>query len=957
MNRRFRLPIFTCLLISGALAPLTIVADSALADCVVEESTEESAQPGNNPTSGQTIVCANNLDSEGVNGPDANEVTVEIEAPSGGISVTGQPGVLLGDEATVDVAGPGRPVSTSGDRAVAIEVLNGATITIEGVVSTSGGTSPGISTGDNAVITISGGTVRTGGSESPAITVGANATVEVTGNARIATGNSNSDGIVLSGENGTLTVAEEAIVTTSSGLSNPIQIDGANSTVNVLGNVRSSSGDATAILGTAQDLTISVKDGAVVTAQSSNSNAIEMTSTGAVITVENGGEVKISSGNSAAIISGSEATVEVDGTVSASSSASQGIVLGDRSSLTVQSRGVIETSSSESQAVLVGEMAESATITVERGGNIDAVGAQAIVDKGMTNTTVVVDGTVFGGSSEPVLDMGAGSDTVTVNGTVRATSASTVIDLGAGDDTLNDNSSQTIAGPGTLVSAGDGMDTLNINNGKPNNSSSYAGFETTNVGANNNPDDPANGRDSTLNVDDDQSGNQINAQSGGRVNVRNGGTANVTADNEGQTGSGQQGGETTFEEGSTANVRSENRTGPQATQEFTNTTFAEGTQVRSSSGFVRGRASNNAETQRGEIALESDFANSAKTENASGFGDALNALAEAEDLTVEQQAALDDLIGQAPTADAANALLSQLSGEIGAQTAASGMQAATLFNDVLLFSDGFEIGDNGAWVSGFGELVDVDENSASADFDANTYGLAVGYERAITPISQSPITVGVGFGYSNTNVNGMADSADIDAYSVGTYVEGTRGAMTGSVAASYSYQNIGGSESGTDGSGNVFVASSEGFYDLSSSPNFAVGPLGRIGAAFGNYSGFSSGNDVLQATYDNANVSQLSAGLGVRVGGNTQTGAGLVSYNLDLLYEGLLGSNEAEFDGQLADSSVSVAAPFANDDSFLVGAEAGIAFSNNTSLRLRYEGALGSDIRSHTGEIKFAVDF
>lgn len=992
MNRCLCLSIYTLIYLGGALTPVIFTFTEVLAACVVQGSN----QPGNNPTSGQTIICADNLDTQGVNGPNATGVTVEIQAPAGGISVTGQPGVILGDDATVTVAAPSRPINTQGDSAVGIDVLNGATITINGVVATAGEVSAGIAAGDRVIITIDDGTVRTGGGQSPSITIGSDSTVEVTGTSRIATGNSNSDAVVLAGEQSTLTVGTDAIVTTSSGMSNPVQVDGASSTVNVSGDVRSSSGDATAILGTAtaQNLVINIRNGGVVTAQSSNSNAIEITSTGAVITVENGGEVRISSGNSAAIISGRGATVNIDGTVSASSSASQGVVLGDGSTLTVQSRGVIETSSSESQAVLIDDLASTATVNVERGGNIDAVGAQAIVDRGMTDTTVEVDGTVFGGSSEPVLDMGAGNDTITVNGTVRATSANPVIALGAGDDTLSDNSSQTIEGPGTLATGGSGMDTLNLNNGTANDSSRYSGFETVNVGANSNPNDPANGRGSTFNVTNNQSGNQINPQSGGTVNVRDGGTIDLRADSGSGTGSGQQGGVINFEAGSTANVQSANQIGTQPSQEFTNTTFADGTRVSASSEFVRGTASNNTSTGRGEIALQSDFSNGARTENSAGFGSALNSLVASNILSSAQQAALNELIGQASTAADAEALLSQISGEIGAQAAASGLQAATQFNSVLLpanssetrlstfsserpsafiASSGLKTSDssdssalaldssatanNGVWVSGFGGFVDADTNPASTAFNSDTYGLAIGYDRDVALENIDAAMFGLGVGYSDTDVDGIGDSVDVSAYSIGSYFEAARGPLTGNVAASYSYQDIGNSDAGIDGSGNIFVASSEGFYNLSQDANFVVGPIGRLGATFGSYGGFNVGTDVLEVTYSDTDFSRFTAGLGVRVGGQTQTDIGLLLLNLDLLYEGVLGKETVQFDGQLANSAVSVAAPFANDDGFLVSAGAGLAFSENTSLGLRYAATLGDNVQSHRGEIRLSIQF
>ncbi|WMS44516.1 hypothetical protein RDV64_09070 [Acuticoccus sp. MNP-M23] len=527
----------------------------AFADCVL--AMPSSTGSGNNPPSGSTVNCANNLDNDGVVNAGANDVTVNVEGPAGGISTTGAPGILLGNGATINVSSQSnRPINTSGDSAGGIDVLDDASITVGGQVTTSGENSEGIFTGSGAMVEVqSTGRVSTGGGKSAGISVGANSTVDLRGEggdigAVVTTGNSNSDAVVLGGANGTLNIENGAQVTTSSGMSNPVQVDGENGTVNVSGRVQSSSGNATAILGTARGLNVTVEDGGFVTAQSSGSNAIESQGRGASITVASGGEVRISSGNSAGIVSGDNAIVTVAGTVSASSSASQGVILGNNAELVIEDSGIIETSSSESQAVLVSSSATTASITVNRAGSIDAVGAQAIVDEGETETTVTVDGTVFGGSSDPVLDMGAGNDTVTVNGTVRGSSANPVIDLGAGNDTLTNASSRTISGPGKLVDAGSGGDTLNVSTGNSQRSSRYSGFETTNVSRNTNPNDPQMGQTTTFVVDNNQSNNNVNAREGGNANVNSGGSVRSLTARDGGQASVNRG-------GSAGNVRAQ----------------------------------------------------------------------------------------------------------------------------------------------------------------------------------------------------------------------------------------------------------------------------------------------------------------------------------------------------------------------------------------------------------------
>ena len=333
--------------------------------------------------------------------------------------------------------------------------------------------------------------------------------------------------------------------------------------------------------------------------------------------------------------------------------------------------------------------------------------------------------------------------------------------------------------------------------------------------------------------------------------------------------------------------------------------------------------------------------------------------------SVEEEGALNRLIEQAPTAAEAEALLSNISGEIGAQTAASGVQAAALFNSALLPSNSRDAGrslaanqdgDGNVWFSGLGGFVDTDENSDSTAFDSNTYGVVVGYDYALNSGSLEAATVGVGVGYSNTDVNGRGDSSSVDAYSLGAYFEGANGPMTGNVAAAYSYQTLGNGDFSTS-SGNLFTVSSEGFYNLGKSDRFVVGPIGRIGATFGGYGSFSSEEGDFNIDYDSDSISQITTGLGVRVGGLAETGAGPLSLNLDLLYAGALGERSTQFDGELANSAVSVAAPFANSNGLFIGAEAGLSVSKSTTVGVRYNGEIGGDIQSHSGEIRVSVGF
>ncbi|MGD1899209.1 MAG: autotransporter domain-containing protein [Phormidesmis sp.] len=991
MSNTLRLSIFSLIVIfsSGTLKPFSLTFTQAMAACLLEgekpapqgdvitttDSSEEEPEPpsGNRPESGDTVICADGNDAQGVYSLDADNVTVQIQGPEGGIEVAGElPGIVLANGAKITVEGPNRPITTAGDSAPAIVVQDGATITINGIVSTAGENSAGITTGSNAKITIREGTVSTSGAASTASATGSTSAIDLIGTAQVSTSSANATAILLAGENSNLDVGATASVTTAGSGANPVRVEAANGEVTVSGAVSSAAQSASAVLSNAENTVVNVAAGGVVSTQGAAANAIEIRSTGAKITVSAGGEVSVFASDAAAVVSGRNATVNVAGKVSAAAADSQGVVVGDGSSLSVQGGGAVTTSSSGAQAVVVEETASSATITIESGGQIAAAGA-AVVDNGATNTTLEIGGQVSGGGSGSVIALGAGSDTVTVNGSVTSNSESPVIDLGEGDDILNDNSSQPISGPGQLASGGGGTDTLNLNNGKPNDSADYSGFEATNVGSNTTAGDPAFGQGSTYNVTDDQSGNRITVDPGSQVNVQGDGRIDLRSDAAG----GMGGGVTAFEPGATANIQTENTTGTQPTQEFSNTTFAEGTRVASSSNFVRGVASNNATTGRGEIAIQSDFTNQIEAENVSMFGAALNAITDSGLLTAEQQVTLNELISQASTPDDAKALLSDMAGEVRAHAAATGVRVATLFNSVLLpsstrvdsrrsdisiisetsdnpLNDTTAIG-NGAWISGFGGLLDAEEDDLSTGFDSNTYGIAVGYDRAVNVGESGKAVFGAGVGYGSTNVNGISDSADVTTYSLGAYFEGNSGPLAAHVAASYNSQNISGD--GEDSSGGVFVAEAEGFYNLRSDAKLAVGPIGRLSGAFGSYSGFDTDSDTFKVSYDSADVSQLMAGLGVRVGGQSQVDVGLLSLNLDLLYETALSDDTVQFDGQLAGNDVSIGSPFANSNGLYIGAEAALSISERTAVGFRYQGNLGDSIQSHTGEIKFSVLF
>ncbi len=980
------------LFLSGALKPFNFLAVEAIAACTIQGNPQSAPAAGASvPDNDATLTCIDE-DTAGINAPNATGVTVTIESPDGSISVTDNPGIRLGNDAAVTIQAPDRPVTVQGNDVSGIEVGAGSDVRVEGVVSTTGDFSSAIVTGENASVVIDGGSgrrqvvdasvsgtgveeieivsdggiVRTAGQQAPAVVVGSGSMVEAIGRSQISTTGSNSDAVVLSGPNSQLNVGENAAVTTTGSMSNAVQINGSSSLLEVAGTVSSASAGTATVVGAGEDIGINVQAGGVITALSPGSSAIEMTSTGARITVAQGGEVRVTSGDSVAIIAGGGATVTVSGTVSAAGAGSQGIVLGNNAVLTVSALGLVETSGSTAAAVRIDEMASMSTVNVNSGGAINASG-QAIVDTGATNTTVNIDGSVTGSGDAPVIALADGTDSVTINGSVRGTSSQSVVDLGGGDDILSENSSQSISGPGILADGGSGNDILNLDNSRTNDSASYRNFEVTNVGVN---------TSSALNVTNDQTGNEINVGNGSTLNVVNGGVVDLRADGTANP-SGTVNNSINFAPGSTANVEAARVTGVQPAQSFSSTTFAPGTMVNPGSGFIRGTAFNDENSSTGTIELRSDFTNSAQTANGTSVGNALNVLSESANLSATQQEALNALVANALDTRAGEVILSNVSGEVRAQAAASGLNAAMQFNNALLpsgnrtSSRGATIATdpqraervfeqptfgNGVWVSGIGSLQDVSSNDDSTAFDANTYGVAVGYDRAANLGTFGTAVFGVGAGYSTTDVSGISDSASVNAFSLGTYFEGDAGPLSGHVAASYSSQDIS-SDVSSSGGGSIFALSSEAFYNVRPNSNLAIGPIGRLGAAFGNYDGFSTDSEAFSINYDGTDVSQVTGALGVRIGGQNPVNVGFMALNLDLLYESSLGDNIVQFDGRLGESDVRIASPTANQSGFFIGAEAALAISDTSAVGFRYQGSLGSDIQSHTGEIKFSLFF
>lgn len=959
------------IMLSSAAIMAVAIASPAMAECSVTTG----AGTGDAPETGDTVTCSAPLDNSGISGG-ADDVTVDIlDESSAGLSTSGESGVTLGSGATVTVGAAGQVV-TQGDQALGLNLDNNAAVTVNGTVSTSGEGSPAIRTGLNSTVDVAG-TVRTGGGTSPAISVDGGSTVNVNMGGDVRTGNSGSDAILLLGDGTTLNVNSGALVTTSSGMSSPVRATGNNAVINVAGDVRSSSGNADAIRVEGNMGTVTVSDGGFVTAQSSNSDAIDMAGTGGTVTVEEGGEVRISSGNSAAIRGGARGTVNIAGKVGISSSSSQGVVLGDQGTLNVRSTGMIGTSSSESQAVLIEESATTATVLIEERGMIDAVGAQAIVDRGMTDTTVTVNGTVFGGSSDPVIDLMGGDDTVIVNGTVRGTSANPVVDMGAGNDTTTINSATTVEGPGVLVASGDGDDTLNLANGVMYRSDQFTGAETVNASNGTqytvNNDQPmqtvnvmgqnsqasvamggqvmnlnssmggsstvemggsatntSTGNGGTTNVNDGGSVDRSTTEAGGTTNVNDGGQASNVRSNMGGTVNVNSGGEANleageggggsinFRSGSSTNMMASASGSSQIDQRIAGVNFENGSTVNvaNSTFFTASAAGDTITLSRAADA----FGGRANGRNQTAVANALDNIGSTgnNDVVAGLVLTAEDRVGET---------FDRLSGELFASTAQGFANSARGYTDIMLrrtaaqtsSSDGAmeeNLASDGGlrfWLGGFGRDLSIDSG------DADRIG-GLGYDT-----DAYGAALGVEFNVGSSVVAGISGG-----YSSGE----TRIAALGDKAETFSY--FAGAYAGTSLGGlNLGLAFSYGNHDSDTRRTVfaADNTFGTNGTFDGETYSFSADASFDLVASDNVVVAPVAVFNAVRVEGDfAEAGSGVFDQNGSVGKWLIYGGGGAEVAGIFTTAGGNVIRP-----SLMVTYER--AFENDLNVTTAFSGA------------------
>ncbi len=280
------------------------------------------------------------------------------------------------------------------------------------------------------------------------------------------------------------------------------------------------------------------------------------------------------------------------------------------------------------------------------------------------------------------------------------------------------------------------------------------------------------------------------------------------------------------------------------------------------------------------------------------------------------------------------------------------------------------------WGAVLGQDLSVDADGATPGWDAQTGGLAFGFECHFEGLA-FPTLAGLAFGYARSSVDSGASDADIDAFHIGAYAATRAGALTLSGALAYAWQDyafervipVAGTrviaEGDTDGQ--TFVASAEAFYDMSHhlgagwpGQGLRFGPLATIDAVHGEQDGFTeTGAGILDLTVSGTSADQVVTGLGIGFGVDRAMGATLVSLDGRVAWEHVFGDRSISTVSAIPVANAvftSGSAPVSRDR-LAVGVGAAIAFTDTISTELRYDGAFADTGNDHQGTASLTIRF
>ncbi len=282
------------------------------------------------------------------------------------------------------------------------------------------------------------------------------------------------------------------------------------------------------------------------------------------------------------------------------------------------------------------------------------------------------------------------------------------------------------------------------------------------------------------------------------------------------------------------------------------------------------------------------------------------------------------------------------------------------------------------WAQGFGSYQDVDSTGGVTGYDANSYGLALGYEH-VWNHNGGVTTLGAALGFGDTDVSSGLSSAGIETYSFGVYGSVARGPWTFSAALSYGEQDYdttriipltGGSNAVAIGAadGSVFAASAKVAYDaapalgLDTQNQMRVAPFFRFDHIRAKRDAFTeSGAGVLDLAVNADSFTQNMVSLGVETSAVLQrSNETVIRPYLNIRWEHVLdGANTTSnsFVAILPTANFTSAGAAVDQNRLGISAGLRIDTSETTSLDLRYDGSFSSSFEEHRASVQYTIRF
>lgn len=278
------------------------------------------------------------------------------------------------------------------------------------------------------------------------------------------------------------------------------------------------------------------------------------------------------------------------------------------------------------------------------------------------------------------------------------------------------------------------------------------------------------------------------------------------------------------------------------------------------------------------------------------------------------------------------------------------------------------------WVQAFGQALDQDERGGIDGFDADTFGIAVGFD---TEKLHKDVVVGVALAYANTDVNSEnanRTDTDIDSYQIAlygdydiddrTYISASLGYTFGeNNSTRFDVGGVSGLNANADFNSDQFTAQIKAgrnyeFADLKGvtlTPNVLANYLYYDAESF-----TETGAGGANLTVDNDAVQQFELGVGldakkdyVLENGNTLTPEVSLGYRFDFVNDSVQATSSFIGGG----SAFEVEGFRPAQSTFNLGLAASYETSENWDITLNYDYETRSDFNSHAAFVRASYKF